>query len=135
MDLAKAMMISAAGMKAQSVRMRVIAENLANASSSATAPGVDPYRRKVVTFVNALDSELGITRVKVSKVTFDKSDFGLRFEPGHPAADKNGYIKTPNVNGLVEATDMKQSERSYEANLNAIEVSKNMMMRTLDLLR
>jgi len=135
MELSKAMMISAAGMKAQSVRMRVIAENLANASSSATAPGVDPYRRKVVTFVNALDTELGITRVKVKKVTFDKSDFGLRFEPGHPAADKNGYIKTPNVNGLVEATDMKQSQRSYEANLNAIEVSKNMMMRTLDLLR
>jgi len=135
MELSKAMMISAAGMKAQSVRMRVIAENLANASSSATAPGVDPYRRKVVTFANVLDSELGITRVKVKKVTFDKSDFGLRFEPGHPAADKNGYIKTPNVNGLVEATDMKQSQRSYEANLNAIEVSKNMMMRTLDLLR
>ncbi len=135
MDLSKAMMISAAGMKAQSVRMRVIAENLANASSSATAPGVDPYRRKVVTFANVLDTELGITRVKVKKVTFDRSDFGLRFEPGHPAADKNGYIKTPNVNGLVEATDMKQSQRSYEANLNAIEVSKNMMMRTLDLLR
>ena len=135
MDLSKAMMISAAGMKVQSTRMRVIAENLANASSVASSPGVDPYRRKTVTFINTLDSELGITRVRVNKVTFDQSDFGLRYDPGHPAADENGYIKTPNVNGLIEAMDMKQSQRSYEANLNSIEVSKNMMMRTLDLLR
>ncbi|PCI45773.1 MAG: flagellar basal body rod protein FlgC [Alphaproteobacteria bacterium] len=135
MDLSKAMMISAAGMKVQSTRMRVIAENLANSGSVALSPDVDPYRRKTVTFINALDSEMGITRVKVNRVTFDKSDFGLRYEPGHPAADENGYIKTPNVNGLIEAMDMKQSQRSYEANLNSIEVSKNMMMRTLDLLR
>lgn len=135
MDLSKAMMISAAGMKVQSTRMRVISENLANASSVASAPGVDPYRRKTVTFINVMDSEMGINRVKVNRVTFDQSDFGLRYDPGHPAADENGYIKTPNVNGLIEAMDMKQSQRSYEANLNAIEVSKNMMMRTLDLLR
>jgi len=135
MDLSKAMMISAAGMKSQGTRMRVISENLANANSVAPAPGVDPYRRKVVTFVNTLDEELGVTRVKVNNVSFDQSDFGMRYEPGHPAADENGYIKTPNVNGLVEAMDMKQSQRSYEANLNSIEVSKNMMMRTIDLLR
>ncbi len=135
MDLSKAMMISAAGMKAQSTRMRVISENLANASSVAMTPDSDPYRRKVVTFGNVVDDELGLTRVKVNKVTFDQSDFGLRFEPGHPAADENGYIKTPNVNGLIEAMDMKQSQRSYDANLNSIEVSKKMMMRTLDLLR
>ncbi len=135
MDLAKAMMISAAGMKAQSVRMRVIAENLANSSSVALAPGLDPYRRKVVTFTNTLDNELGLNRIEVSKVGFDQSDFGKRFEPGHPAADENGYVRTANVNGLVEAMDMKQSQRSYEANLNSIEVSKSMMMRTLDLLR
>lgn len=135
MDLAKAMMISAAGMKAQSTRMRVISENLANSSSVAMSPDTDPYRRKLVTFVNELDNEMGVERVKVNKVTFDQSKFGMRYEPGHPAADENGYIKTPNVNGLVEAMDMKQSQRSYEANLNSIEVSKNMMMRTLDLLR
>ncbi len=135
MDLSKAMMVSAAGMKSQGTRMRVISENLANANSVAPAPGVDPYRRKVVTFVNTLDEELGVTRVKVNNVSFDQSDFGMRYEPGHPAADENGYIKTPNVNGLVEAMDMKQSQRSYEANLNSIEVSKNMMMRTIDLLR
>jgi len=135
MDLSKAMMISAAGMKAQGTRMRVISENIANASSVALSPDSDPYRRKVVTFSNALDDELGVTRVKVNKVSFDQSDFGMRFEPGHPAADENGYIKTPNVNSLIEAMDMKQSQRSYEANLNSIEVSKKMMMRTLDLLR
>ncbi|VAX04766.1 Flagellar basal-body rod protein FlgC [hydrothermal vent metagenome] len=135
MDLSKAMMISAAGMKAQGTRMRVIAENIANAKSVALSPGSDPYRRKVVTFSNEVDRELGFSRVKVNKVTHDQSDFGMRFEPGHPAADENGYIKTPNVNGLIEAMDMKQSQRSYEANLNSIEVSKKMMMRTLDLLR
>lgn len=135
MDLSKAMMISAAGMKVQGTRMRVIAENIANSSSVATSPNEDPYRRKVMTFTNELDKTLGVTRVKVKKVTFDQSDFGLRYEPGHPGADENGYVKTPNVNGLVEAMDMKQSQRSYEANLNSIEVSKNMMMRTIDLLR
>ncbi|MCF6216552.1 MAG: flagellar basal body rod protein FlgC [Emcibacter sp.] len=129
------MMISAAGMKAQGTRMRVISENIANAKSAALSPDSDPYRRKVVTFSNEVDRELGFSRVKVNKVTLDQSDFGMRFEPGHPAADENGYIKTPNVNGLIEAMDMKQSQRSYEANLNAIEVSKKMMMRTLDLLR
>lgn len=135
MDLSKAMMISAAGMKVQGTRMRIIAENLANSSSVASAPGVDPYRRKTVTFINVLDSETGINRVKVNRVTFDQSEFGLRYEPDHPAADANGYLKTPNVNSLIEAMDMKQSQRSYEANLNAIEASKKMMMRTLDLLR
>jgi len=135
MDLSKAMMISAAGMKVQGTRMRIIAENIANASSVATGPGQDPYRRKVVTFTNELDRAVGVTRVKIKNVAFDKSDFGLRYEPGHPAADANGYIKTPNLNGLVEAMDMKQSQRSYEANLNSVEVAKNMMMRTVDLLR
>ena len=135
MDLSKSMMISAAGMKAQTVRMRVISENLANANSVANAPGEDPYRRKVITFVNELNRELGIQEVKVNDVKFDQSEFGLEFEPGHPAADENGYIRTPNVNSLVEAIDMKQAQRSYDANLNAIDVSKNMLMRTIDLLR
>jgi len=135
MDLTKAMMISAAGMKAQGTRMRVIAENMANAGSVANAPGEDPYRRKTVTFVNTLDRELGVNRVQVKNVVFDQSEFGLRYEPGHAAADENGYIRTPNVNGLIEAMDMKQSQRSYDANLNAIDVAKNMTMRTIDLLR
>jgi len=134
-DLTKSMMISAAGMKAQSTRMRVISENMANAGSVASEPGQDPYRRKTVSFVNELDREMGVHRVQVKNVNFDKSDFGLRYEPGHPAADENGYIKTPNVNSLIEAMDMKQAQRSYEANLNAVDVTKNLAMRTLDLLR
>ncbi|WP_417317919.1 flagellar basal body rod protein FlgC [Emcibacter sp.] len=135
MDLSKSMIISAAGMKAQTVRMRVISENLANANSVSNTPGEDPYRRKVITFVNELNREIGIHEVKVSDVKFDKSDFGMEYEPGHPSADENGYIRTPNVNSLVEAIDMKQAQRSYDANLNAIDVSKNMIMRTIDLLR
>lgn len=135
MDLSKAMKISAAGMKAQSFRMRVISENLANANSVAAKVGEDPYRRKIVTFSNMVDEAAGVKRVKVTKVTLDQSDFGLSYDPGHPAADKNGYIRTPNVNSLIEAMDMKQAQRSYEANLNAIDVSKSMTMRTIDLLR
>jgi flagellar basal-body rod protein FlgC len=135
MDLSKAMKISAAGMKAQGFRMRVISENLANANSVASKLGEDPYRRKIVTFANMVDEAAGVKRVKVTKVTLDKSDFGLRYDPGHPAADENGYIRTPNVSSLIEAMDMKQAQRSYEANLNAIDVSKSMTMRTIDLLR
>lgn len=135
MDPSKTMMMSAAGMKAQSIRMRVISENIANASSVALNANEDPYRRKVISFSNTLDRELGINRVQVDNVTFDKSDFGLRYEPGHPAADENGYIRTPNVNGLLEAMDMKQAQRSYEANLNAIDVTKSIAMRTIDMLK
>ncbi len=135
MDLSQSMKISAAGMKAQSFRMRIISENIANANSNATKPGEDPYRRKIVTFANMIDDSVGVKRVRVKKVTVDKSDFGLSFDPGHPGADENGYVKKPNVNGLIEAMDMKQAQRSYEANLNAVDVSKNMTMRTIDLLR
>lgn len=135
MDPSKTMMMSAAGMKAQSIRMRVISENIANASSVALSVDQDPYRRKIVSFTNRLDRELGVHRVEVKNVTFDQSDFGLRYEPGHPAADKNGYIRTPNVNGLLEAMDMKQAQRTYEANLNAMDVTKSMAMRTIDLLK
>ena len=135
MDLTKSMLISASGMKVQNVRMRIIAENLANQDSVATAPGEDPYRRKSLTFQNVLDKETGINTVEVKKVLYDQSEFGMRYDPGHPAADEIGYIKTTNVNGLVELMDMKQAQRSYESNLNAMDVSKNLIMRTVDLLR
>lgn len=135
MDLTKAMMISASGMKVQNVRMRIIAENLANQDSVATSPDSDPYRRKSLTFENVLDRETGLNKVEVKKVLYDKSEFGLRYDPGHPAADETGYLKTTNVNGLVELMDMKQAQRSYESNLNAMDVSKNIIMRTVDLLR
>ncbi len=134
MDLIKSMMISAAGMRAQNTRMRIIAENLANAQSVASRPGEDPYRRKVVSFKNQLDRELGVPLVKVDRVRTDQSEFGKRFDPGHPAADAQGYVKLPNVRPLVETMDMRQAQRSYEANLNAIEASKQMLLRTIELL-
>jgi flagellar basal-body rod protein FlgC len=135
MDLMESLMISAAGMKVQGERLRVVAENLANADSVAEVPGGDPYRRKVITFRNALDKELGLETVQVSKVGIDQSDFRVKYEPGNPAADAKGYVKLPNVNSLIEMTDMREAQRSYEANLRAIEVARNMLQRTIDLIR
>ena len=119
MDLVDALHISAAGMRAQGVRLRVIAENLANANSLAATPDGEPYRRKVVSFRNALD----------------RSDFEMRYQPSHPAADANGYIRLPNVNTLIEMTDMREAQRSYEANLKVIESSRTLLQRTIDILR
>lgn len=135
MDLQKSMMVSAAGLKAQSTRMRIIAENLANQGSESMTAGEAPYRRKLVTFANVLDRELGVERVVANKVTFDRSDFGKRFEPGHPGADADGYVRTTNVEGMIEAMDMTQAQRSYQANLNAIDAVKSMSVRTLEILR
>jgi len=135
MDLFKSMVISASGMRAQSLRMRVISENLANADSTAAEPGGDPYRRKTVSFRNHMDRELGVPLVEVSKIGEDPSKFGRKYEPGHPAADENGYVNTPNVNSLVELMDMRQAERTYQANVSSVEAAKAMMMRTIDLLR
>ncbi len=134
-DLNKTLMISAAGMRAQSVRMRVIAENLANAETVGLKPGDQPYRRKVVTFAETLDQATGAETVKVKGVTEDQSAFGSRFDPGHPAADQSGYVQTPNVNTLVEVSDMRQAQRTYEANLNVVDSARTMLMRTIDLLR
>lgn len=135
MDLEKSMLVSAAALRSQSQRMRIISENLANSNSEAVAQGDEPYRRKVVTFKNAMDNELGVSVVSVDKVDVDQSQFGTRFDPGHPAADANGYVKITNVNSLIETMDMKQAQRTYEANLNAVEASRNMLMSTIDLLR
>lgn len=135
MDLLKSLMISASGMRAQSVRMRVISENLANANSVAPSPDVDPYRRKVVSFENVLDNTLNVDLLKVDKVEEDTAKFQSKYDPGHPAADVNGYVKMPNVNPFVEMMDMRQAQRSYEANLNMIETAKSMMARTVEILR
>ena len=135
MDLTKTLKISAAGMQAQNARMRTIAENLANADSLAEAPGADPYRRKVLTFKNVLDRTSGVQLVEPNKVIRDKSDFQKRFDPSHPAADADGYVLAPNVNSLIEVMDMRQAQRSYEANLSVIEVAKTMILRTIDILR
>jgi flagellar basal-body rod protein FlgC len=135
MDLMESLMISAAGMRAQGQRLRVVAENLANADSVAEVAGGDPYRRKTISFKNALDKELGLETVQVSKVGVDPSDFRMKYEPGNPAADAKGYVKLPNVNSLIEMTDMREAQRSYEANLRAIEVAPTMLQRTIDLIR
>jgi flagellar basal-body rod protein FlgC len=135
MDLSKTLKISAAGMQAQNARMRTIAENLANADSLADAPGADPYRRKMLTFKNVLDRASGVALVRPDRVITDKSEFQKRFDPSHPGADADGYVMAPNVNALIEVMDMRQAQRTYEANLSVIEVAKSMLLRTIDILR
>ncbi|MBZ0218576.1 MAG: flagellar basal body rod protein FlgC [Fimbriimonadaceae bacterium] len=135
MDLLNSLKIAAAGLRAQSSRMRVISENLANAESSARDANGDPYRRRITTFVSELDRELGVNLIRPGKTIYDRSNFGQRFEPGNPAADDKGYIKTPNVNPLIETMDMRQAQRSYEANLNVISATRRMLVRTIDILR
>ncbi|HJT15482.1 MAG TPA: flagellar basal body rod protein FlgC [Dongiaceae bacterium] len=135
MDLMESLMISAAGMRAQGQRLRVVAENLANADSVSELPGGDPYRRKTISFKNQLDRELGMETVQAGKVGEDPSDFRMKYDPGNPAADTKGYVKLPNVNSLIEMSDMREAQRSYEANLRAIEVARSMLQRTIDLIR
>ncbi len=135
MDLHASVDVSASGLHAQALRMRVIAENLANADSVARTPGGDPYRRKVATFRSHLDRTIGATKVQVASITTDKSQFGKVYQPGNPAADGAGYVQTPNVNGLIEMADMRAAQRSYQANLNAIEAARAMTARTLDLIK
>jgi len=135
MDLKSSVQVSASGLRAQSLRMRIIAENLANADSVASTPGGTPYRRKVVTFTPDVERDSGATGVKVTSIVNDKSPFNRLYQPGNPAADAAGYVQTPNVNGLIEAADMKAAQRAYEANLNAIEAARGMTSRTIDLLK
>jgi flagellar basal-body rod protein FlgC len=135
MDLTKSLQISAAGMKVQGTRIRVISENVANAGSTATTPDGEPYRRKLVTFGNTLNRELGLELVDVKNVMRDPSEFGQRHQPGHPAADDNGYVKVSNVNTMVEMADIREAQRSYQANLKVMQASRSMLQQTIDLLR
>ena len=135
MDLMRSIFGSASAMKAQGQRMEVIAENIANADSLGQRPGERPYQRKTVVFRNLLDRNLGVNTVHVQKVDVDRTDFPKRFEPGHPAADNDGYVLLPNVNALVEMMDMREAQRSYEANLSMVETAKTMLVKTIDVLR
>ncbi len=135
MDLVQAMQLAAKGMQAQGTRMRVISENMANADTTPLTPDQDPYRRQVVSFKNTLNRAEGIREVEVDKIRPDNSDFVLKYDPSHPAADEKGYIRTPNVNSLIETMDMREASRSYEANLGVIEMARTMLMRTIDLIR
>lgn len=134
-ELLKTLRISASGMKAQGTRLRVVSENIANADSLPTQPGELPYRRKVVTFKNELDKSIGVKTVGVDRVQNDRSEFQRRYDPAHPAADENGYVLAPNVSSLVEMMDMREAQRSYEANLNVIKSSKTMLQQTIGILR
>lgn len=135
MDLDRALRISAAGMAAQSTRLRVVAENLANRDSTGESPGADPYRRRTVTFANRLDRAMGVEAVSVNRIAPAPGDFPTRFEPSHPAADARGYVKTPNVDSLVEVMDMREAQRSYSANLSVLETTRGMLTRAIEALR
>jgi flagellar basal-body rod protein FlgC len=127
--------IAASGMLAQSHRLKVTAENVANANSTGNTPGEEPYRRKTVTFAEMVDRITGASLVRVSEIGRDQSEFPLRYDPAHPAADENGYVQTPNVSSIVEMNNMREAARSYEANMNMFEAARNMRRQMLDLLR
>jgi flagellar basal-body rod protein FlgC len=135
LDFLKSIAIAASGLRAQAGRMRVISENIANADSTAPRPGAEPYRRKIPTFKIEMDRELGAQVVSLGPVRQDPSEFRLKHEPGHPNADANGNVQYPNVNALVEMTDLKEAQRSYEANINLITASRRMIQRTIEILR
>lgn len=135
MMLSDTLLIASAGMKAQGERLRVVSENIANVDSVPSQPGEQPYRRKLTIFGNMVDRNLGIETVQVVKRTYDNSEFNRKYAPYHPAADEQGYILQPNVNPMVEMMDMREARRGYEANLSVVEMTRNMLNRTLDLLR
>jgi flagellar basal-body rod protein FlgC len=135
MDFVKSIAIAASGLRAQAGRMRIISENIANADSTAERAGGDPYRRRIPTFRSEVDRALEARLVGLGPVKTDPSDFRTKFEPGHPAANADGNVKYPNVNTLVEMTDMREAQRSYEANINVIGATRRMIQRTLDILR
>jgi len=134
-DFLKTMAIAASGLRAQAGRMRIISENIANADSTPAAPGAEPYRRKVPSFQTEVDRSLDVKLVGLGRTRTDTSEFRLKYEPGHPAADKNGNVKYPNVNPLLEMTDMRDAQRSYEANINVISATRRMLQRTIDILK
>jgi len=135
MDLDRALSISAAGMRAQSARLRVVAENIANSDSTGTTPGSDPYRRKTVSFANQLDRSIGADTVRVARVGRDQGELPTRFDPSHPAADADGYVRMPNVDPIVETMDMREAQRSYNANLAVLDITRGMLARAIESLR
>jgi flagellar basal-body rod protein FlgC len=127
--------IAGSGIEAQSTRLRIVAENLANSQSTGRVPGANPYRRKTVTFENELDRTTGVDLVKVKDVGVDRADFRTEYDPSNPAANKEGVVKLPNVNVLMEMSDMREANRSYEANLQIVKETRDLYSMTLDLLK
>ena len=134
MDFLKSIAVAASGLRAQAGRMRIISENIANADDTASQPGGEPYRRKIATFRSEMDRALDANVVSLGRVRTDQSSFRMKLEPGNPAADANGYVRYPNVNPLIEMTDMRDAQRSYEANVNVITATRRMIQRTLSIL-
>lgn len=134
MDFSTSMAVAASDMRVQSERMKVISENIANADSTSPTPGADPYRRKVSTVTSKFDRELGAHLVATGKTVNDKSEFRSQYDPGNPNADKQGYVKLPNVDPLIEIMDMREAQRSYEADLTVMDATKQMLAKTVDLL-
>ena len=135
MDFSKSMSVAASGLRAQTERMKIIAENIANANSTSPTKGGDPYRRQIATISSSFDRELETNVVQAGKPLPDKSDFKSQYDPGNPNADKQGYVKLPNVDSLVEIMDMREAQRSYEADLSVMESTKQMLVKTVDLLK
>jgi flagellar basal-body rod protein FlgC len=135
MELDKSLAVAFAGMSAQSQRLKVISENIANADSTAQTPDADPYKRKTISFTDELDKTMGVDLVKAGGISEVQGGFGKLYQPGNPAADPDGYVKTPNVNPITEMMDMREAQRTYDANLNVIDAAKSMLSRTIDLLR
>lgn len=135
MDIAKALALSARGMDVQTARLRTIAENLANQDTTGSQPGAQPYRRKLITFENRMDSALGTEAVRVRSIAPDRGELPKRYDPSHPAADSAGYVLMPNVNSFVEVMDMREAQRAYTANLNVMEATRSMLTRTIELLK
>lgn len=133
--LIASMKVAASGLEAQSTRIRIVSENLANARSTGDTPGADPFRRKTVSFAAELDRATGAALVEVSRLGEDETDFSTEFDPGNPAANEQGVVKLPNVNVLIEMADMREANRSYEANLQSIKQSRDLIGATIDLLR
>lgn len=133
--LAASLRIAGSGLEAQSTRLRIVSENIANARSTGDTPGAEPYRRKTITFGAELDQATGADVVSVKKLGVDQSKFIEEFDPGNPAADAKGMVKMPNVNILVEMADMREANRTYEANLQTVKQSRDLIAATLDLLK
>jgi flagellar basal-body rod protein FlgC len=134
-DLMSAMGAAATGLRAQTVRIRISAENLANADTTASMPGADPYRRKAPVFRTYYDREVGADTVRVTGSRLDTAPFPEKYDPSHPAADARGYVKMSNVSALIEMADLREAQRAYEANLNVIESSRAMMLGVVSLLK
>ncbi len=127
--------VAASGLHAQSERMLIAAQNIANARTTGNTPGADPYRRKTISFVSELDRQTGVEVVRVARYGTDPSPFKVEYNPGHPAADRNGYVKLPNVNTLVETADLRDANRMYQANLQVVRQAREIVSMTIDLLR